>query len=79
MGSFEYKGRDSQGNAVNGVLEAASEMAAAEQLMRRGVMPRALQHPATVLVTARPWLIAAWCLRSLTPSVSRWTWPACPV
>jgi MSHA biogenesis protein MshG len=27
------------GNAVSGVVEAASEMAAAEQLMRRGVTP----------------------------------------
>lgn len=43
MGSFAYKGRDSQGNAVNGVVEAASELAAAEQLMRRGVMPTELK------------------------------------
>ena len=43
MGSFAYKGRDSQGNAVNGVVEAASELAAAEQLMRRGVVPTELK------------------------------------
>ncbi|HDT5893116.1 MSHA biogenesis protein MshG [Aeromonas hydrophila] len=43
MSSFAYKGRDSQGNAVSGVVEAANEMAAAEQLMRRGVMPTELK------------------------------------
>ncbi|HAU4889095.1 TPA: type II secretion system F family protein [Aeromonas hydrophila] len=43
MSSFAYKGRDSQGNAVSGVVEAATEMAAAEQLMRRGVMPTELK------------------------------------
>ncbi|MGX9079868.1 hypothetical protein ACWTQY_28800, partial [Klebsiella pneumoniae] len=43
MNTFAYKGRDSQGNAVNGVVDAANEMAAAEQLMRRGVMPTELK------------------------------------
>lgn len=43
MGSFNYKGRDSQGQAVSGMVEAASELAAAEQLMRRGVMPTELK------------------------------------
>ncbi len=43
MSSFAYKGRDSQGNAVSGVVDAANEMAAAEQLMRRGVMPTELK------------------------------------
>ena len=43
MSSFAYKGRDSQGNAVSGVVEAATEMAAVEQLMRRGVMPTELK------------------------------------
>ncbi|WOX52897.1 MSHA fimbrial biogenesis protein MshG [Aeromonas sp. CD] len=43
MSSFAYKGRDSQGNAVSGVVDAATEMAAAEQLMRRGVMPTELK------------------------------------
>ena len=43
MSSFAYKGRDSQGNATSGVVEAANEMAAAEQLMRRGVMPTELK------------------------------------
>ncbi|MEN9583567.1 MAG: hypothetical protein RLZZ616_573, partial [Pseudomonadota bacterium] len=28
MSTFAYKGRDSQGNAVNGVVDAANEMAA---------------------------------------------------
>ncbi|WP_321149228.1 type II secretion system F family protein [Aeromonas jandaei] len=43
MANFAYKGRDSQGNATSGVVEAANEMAAAEQLMRRGVMPTELK------------------------------------
>jgi MSHA biogenesis protein MshG len=43
MNTFAYKGRDSQGHAVNGVVDAANEMAAAEQLMRRGVMPTELK------------------------------------
>ena len=43
MSRFAYKGRDSQGQAVSGVVEAASELAAAEQLMRRGVMPTELK------------------------------------
>lgn len=30
MANFAYKGRDSQGNATSGVVEAANEMAAAE-------------------------------------------------
>ena len=43
MNRFAYKGRDSQGQAVSGVVEAVSELAAAEQLMRRGVMPTELK------------------------------------
>lgn len=43
MSTFAYKGRDSQGNVVSGVVDAANEMAAAEQLMRRGVMPTELK------------------------------------
>lgn len=43
MANFAYKGRDSQGNATSGVVEAANEVAAAEQLMRRGVMPTELK------------------------------------
>ena len=31
MNRFAYKGRDSQGQAVSGVVEAVSELAAAEQ------------------------------------------------
>ena len=30
MGSFNYKGRDSQGQAVSGMVEAASELAVVE-------------------------------------------------
>ncbi|AKA19139.1 MSHA fimbrial biogenesis protein MshG [Aeromonas hydrophila] len=54
MSSFAYKGRDSQGNAVNGVVEAATEMAAAEQLMRRGVMPTELK-PGKAKAAALDW------------------------
>ncbi|MFQ2131261.1 MSHA fimbrial biogenesis protein MshG [Aeromonas hydrophila] len=54
MSSFAYKGRDSQGNAVSGVVEAATEMAAAEQLMRRGVMPTELK-PGKAKAVALDW------------------------
>ena len=39
MATFDYKGRDAQGSAVNGRLEASDEAAAADMLLRRGVMP----------------------------------------
>ncbi|UCM61987.1 MSHA fimbrial biogenesis protein MshG [Aeromonas hydrophila] len=54
MSSFAYKGRDSQGNAVSGVVDAANEMAAAEQLMRRGVMPTELK-PGKAKAAALDW------------------------
>ncbi|AWA08314.1 MULTISPECIES: MSHA fimbrial biogenesis protein MshG [Aeromonas] len=54
MSSFAYKGRDSQGNAVSGVVDAATEMAAAEQLMRRGVMPTELK-PGKTKAAALDW------------------------
>ncbi|MBW3733072.1 type II secretion system F family protein [Aeromonas dhakensis] len=54
MSSFAYKGRDSQGNAVSGVVDAANEMAAAEQLMRRGVMPTELK-PVKAKAAALDW------------------------
>ncbi|WDF89297.1 MSHA fimbrial biogenesis protein MshG [Aeromonas hydrophila] len=54
MSSFVYKGRDSQGNAVSGVVDAANEMAAAEQLMRRGVMPTELK-PGKAKAAALDW------------------------
>ncbi|QJT17437.1 type II secretion system F family protein [Aeromonas sp. 1805] len=54
MSSFTYKGRDSQGNAVSGVVDAANEMAAAEQLMRRGVMPTELK-PGKAKAAALDW------------------------
>ncbi|MFQ2119838.1 MSHA fimbrial biogenesis protein MshG [Aeromonas hydrophila] len=54
MSSFAYKGRDSQGNAVSGVVDAANEMAAAEQLMRRGVMPTELK-PGKAKAAAFDW------------------------
>ena len=43
MAFFIYQGRDKQGRAVSGQLEAASELVAAEQLMRRGIMPTGLR------------------------------------
>ncbi|MFE8727674.1 MSHA fimbrial biogenesis protein MshG [Aeromonas hydrophila] len=54
MSSFAYKGRDSLGNAVSGVVDAANEMAAAEQLMRRGVMPTELK-PGKAKAAALDW------------------------
>ncbi|WP_438833871.1 MSHA fimbrial biogenesis protein MshG [Aeromonas oralensis] len=54
MSSFAYKGRDSQGNAVSGVVDAANEMAVAEQLMRRGVMPTELK-PGKAKAAALDW------------------------
>ncbi len=39
MGWFEYRGRDSQGQAVTGKLEAQSESAVADLLMSRGTIP----------------------------------------
>lgn len=43
MPFFAYQGRDAKGQAVSGQLEAATELAAAEQLMRRGIMPTGLR------------------------------------
>ena len=54
MSRFAYKGRDNQGQAVSGVVEAASELAAAEQLMRRGVMPTELK-PGKAKAAALDW------------------------
>ncbi|MCL1078242.1 type II secretion system F family protein [Parashewanella spongiae] len=39
MGWFEYRGRDNQGQAVSGKLEAQSESAVADLLMSRGTIP----------------------------------------
>ncbi|MGL4204870.1 MAG: type II secretion system F family protein [Aeromonadaceae bacterium] len=43
MAIFAYQGRDSQGRAVQGELEAVNEQAAGEQLLRRGILPTALR------------------------------------
>ncbi|MGL4753525.1 MAG: type II secretion system F family protein [Aeromonadaceae bacterium] len=43
MPTFHYQGRNSSGESVSGSLEAPSEMAAADMLMRRGVLPTALR------------------------------------
>lgn len=43
MPTFHYQGRNASGESVSGSLEAPSEMAAADMLMRRGVLPTALR------------------------------------
>ncbi|MBR9906821.1 MAG: type II secretion system F family protein [Gammaproteobacteria bacterium] len=42
MANYKYRGRDSGGQVVQGVIEAASESSAAESLLRRGVTPLAI-------------------------------------
>ena len=44
MPVYQYRGRDSQGKAVTGQLDAISESAAADQLMSRAVIPLALNE-----------------------------------
>lgn len=39
MAYFRYKGRDAQGNAAEGTIEAANETAVAELLLQRGILP----------------------------------------
>ena len=39
MSKFQYQGRDRKGDAVSGVLDVASENAAASELVRLGVTP----------------------------------------
>lgn len=43
MTEFDYRGRDAAGELVTGALEANSERAAADTLIRRGVTPLAIQ------------------------------------
>lgn len=43
MAHFIYRGRDAQGRESRGELEAVSEMAAADILMRRGILPTELK------------------------------------
>lgn len=43
MAEFDYRGRDAAGELVTGALEANSERAAADTLIRRGVTPLAIQ------------------------------------
>jgi len=44
MATFKYRGRDAQGQLVTGMVDAASESAAADQLMSRSVIPLALSE-----------------------------------
>ncbi|GLP97388.1 type II secretion system F family protein [Paraferrimonas sedimenticola] len=43
MPEYQYRGRDSQGALVNGSVEAASESAAADALLRRAIIPLEVQ------------------------------------
>ncbi|MBY5993133.1 type II secretion system F family protein [Ferrimonas balearica] len=51
MGFYRYTGRDGTGTRVTGELEAASESAAADQLMRRAIIPLSLEpfEPSTAI------------------------------
>ena len=44
MAVYKYRGRDAQGQQVTGVVDAASESAAADQLMSRSVIPLELNE-----------------------------------
>ena len=44
MSDYRYAGRDSAGERVEGVIEASSEGAAAEVLLRRGITPLSIQQ-----------------------------------
>ncbi|TKB51208.1 type II secretion system F family protein [Ferrimonas sediminicola] len=43
MAQFHYQGRDGSGAQVEGVLEAVNESAAADQLMRRAIVPLSIE------------------------------------
>ncbi|RTR31242.1 type II secretion system F family protein [Shewanella atlantica] len=44
MATYKYRGRDAQGQQVTGMVDAASESAAADQLMSRAVIPLELNE-----------------------------------
>ncbi len=44
MAVYKYRGRDAQGQQITGVVDAASESAAADQLMSRSVIPLELNE-----------------------------------
>ena len=46
MPSFDYRGRDNSGKAVQGTIEAESELQAADMLMRHDILPTALRQRA---------------------------------
>jgi len=46
MPSFDYRGRDNSGKAVQGTIDAESELQAADMLMRRDILPTALRQRA---------------------------------
>ena len=49
MPRYHYKGRDSQGKQISGEQEAPNELALAEQLMQRGIMPTAVTPAKTTM------------------------------
>ncbi len=44
MATYEYRGRDAQGKAVTGYLDASSESFAADQLLARSIIPIAVKE-----------------------------------
>ncbi|ENY72028.1 GspF family protein [Aeromonas diversa CDC 2478-85] len=54
MAHYIYRGRDNQGREARGELDAASEMAAAEALMRRGILPTEIR-PGKARAAAIDW------------------------
>ena len=63
MAHYHFRGRDARGAVVEGELEAVSELAVAEQLLRRGITPTAV----TARQSRQRWTLAldGW----LTPSI----------
>lgn len=55
MAEFDYRGRDAAGELVTGALEATSERAAADTLIRRGVTPLAIELRRTEKTKSRSW------------------------
>lgn len=55
MAEFDYRGRDAAGELVTGALEATSERAAADTLIRRGVTPLAIELRRAEKAKSRSW------------------------
>lgn len=63
MAIFRYQGRDAQGAAVSGQVEAATQELAAELLLNRGVIPTHLSQAAAA--GGLPFDLKAWLLPSV--------------